>query len=318
MEEHDLAEAFDRDADIIKENLSTTRWHRLGRYFVSYSLFILFMLISCAITVGFTILQNFTTIYEAADAVFSQNTLYLTLISIAISVVIGLVNFLWKKICISLTNFEKHHTWSGYRSHNTFKYLFFKLFNVFFMGFTKGLFNVPCVIRTLGNQYLIQMLLDFLVFNAIELVVPYVSYFISKRRNKGSDEGVRPDFDVSEEYLEVIYRQYLIYSGMASFPMITLIALVASILELYLDKWRLVKLCKKPPMTNGSVKTVVSFFLTCSAVLPILNWGGGNVYPMVGVYWCNTPNNLECEPCRVLNGAEYYIDNFVNMMYGYS
>ncbi|KAG2373881.1 hypothetical protein C9374_011766 [Naegleria lovaniensis] len=318
MEEADMALAFDADADIIKENVETPTLHRVGRYLVSYSIFVGFLILSCAITIGFTILQNFTTIYEAADAVFSQNTGYLTLISIGISCVVNIVNFIWKKICIYLTNFEKHKTWSGYRTHNTMKYLFFKLFNVFLMGFTKGLFNVPCVIRTLGNQYLIQMILDFVVFNAIELILPYIEYYIKKKRNKGSDENVRPDFDVSEEYLELIYRQYIIYCGMTSFPMITLIAFVASILELYLDKWRLLKLCKKPPMINGSVKTVVSFFLIITAILPMINWGGGNIYPMVGVYWCNTPSNLECEPCRILNGNENYITNFVNKLYGYS
>ena len=236
----------------------------------------------------------------------------------AISIVIGIINFIWNKITISLTNFEKHRTWSGYRTHNTFKYLFFKLFNVFFMGFTKGLFNVPCVVRTLGNQYLIQMLMDFFVFNGIELIVPYVVYVIHKYRNKGSDEAIRPDFDVSEEYLEVIYRQYLIYCGMASFPMMTFLGLIASITELYLDKLRLLKLCKKPPMTNGSVKSVVCFFLIVAAILPMLNWGGGNIYPLTGLFWCNTPNNLECEPCRVFDGGENYIPNLINMMYGYS
>lgn len=56
-----MALAFDADADIIKENVGTPTLHRVGRYFVSYSIFVGFLILSCAITIGFTILQNFTT-----------------------------------------------------------------------------------------------------------------------------------------------------------------------------------------------------------------------------------------------------------------
>jgi len=240
----------------------------------------------------------------------------LTLISLAISIVIAFVNFLWKKACTRLTNFEKHRTWSGYRTHNTIKLLFFKLINVFVMGFTKGLFNVPCVVRSLGNQYLIQILLDFFVFNSIEIAVPYLVYLFKKATNKGSDEDAKSEFDVSEEYLEIIYRQYVIYCGMTSFPMITFVACISSVLELYFDKLRLLRFCRKPPMINGSAKSVVTFFLIVIAILPMMNWGGGNLYTLIGVFWCNTSNNLECEPCRIFSGRHTYIPNLIELIYG--
>ena len=46
MEEHDLAQAFDIDADIIKENQGVTGWERVGRFVFSYTLFIIFLIMS--------------------------------------------------------------------------------------------------------------------------------------------------------------------------------------------------------------------------------------------------------------------------------
>ena len=314
VEESDL-KLFDADGDKIIENVNVTNTEKLLRFALSYVLFGMSLLMACGVTIGFTILQNFTTLYTSADTNFATNSIYITLISLAISSVISVVNFLWKTVCTKLTNFEKHKTWSGYRTHNTFKRLFFKLINVFVMGFTKGFFNVPCVVRTLGNQYLIQMLLEFFVFNGTELIVPYCKTTLKSFFNKGGDEDIKPEFDISDEYLEVVYRQYIVYCGMASFPMITLLASIASVFELYLDKWRLLKVCQKPPVINGSAKSVVTFFLVVISILPLMNWGGGSLYTLIGIFWCNTTNNLECEPCKVFGAGETFIPNIIGSLY---
>jgi hypothetical protein len=122
-------------------------------------------------------------------------------------------------------------------------------------------------------------------------VVPWIIFKIKvkfiKAHTKGSDDDLRPDFDVGEEYIELIYRQHIIYSGMPAFPGIPFIALVTNVLNLALDKSRLLKLCKRPPKTMGSLKTPISFFMLLSALLCLINFGGGNVYTMIGYYWCN-------------------------------
>ncbi|KAL9654269.1 hypothetical protein ABK040_010301 [Willaertia magna] len=304
---------LDKDMDNIKGNENISSFEKFCRFLFSYFLFFLFMVIAFAITVGFTILQNVNALYEMADSTFTTNNSILTGISIAISAIVGIMNYIWKLFSVKLTNFERHQTWSGYRKHNTFKFLFFKLFSVFVMGLTKGFFATPCVMTALGNQYLIQMLLDFFVFNTIELVMPYIIYRVKKYKNKGGNNEIRPDFDVAEEYLELIYRQYIIYCGFTSFPLVTLIGLLASICELYLDKLRLLKLCHRPPITTGSVKTVVAIFLLISALLPILNWGGGNVYPLTGYYWCNSVSEIQCMDCRIVANGRY--PNLIKAMF---
>lgn len=297
-----------KEDDIIPENADIYR-SRILLYLGSYSIFVLLLLIQLVFVAGLTFLQNFTAIYKvigvntSGQDGISSNQLILTPISFGISAVLGVTNYAWGILCSSLTRFEKHRTWSSFRAHNTFKLLFFKLVSVFIMGFAKGFFAVPCILTVLGNQYLVQMLLDIVVFNAIELLLPLIMFKLKKKGNK-SDEENRPDFDVAEEYLELIYRQYVLYCGMPAFPMLPLIGLAASVVELYLDKLRLLKICKKPPRTTGSIKTVVSFFLVFSSVLALSNWGGGSVYSLVGYFWCNYPKSVSaCGTCKVFEGV---------------
>ncbi|EFC50094.1 predicted protein [Naegleria gruberi] len=326
---YDCEENFlDSESDKIKENQKIRLLEYLFRMILSYSVFAIFMMISFSVTMGFTILQNVNAMYELADSTFSANGNILTAISIGISVVISVMSFIWKKICAYLTNFgmlvnyfidsniyfsERHKTWSSYRKHNTFKFLFFKLFSVFVMGFTKGFFATPCVIKVMGNQYMIQMFIDFSMAFLVELVFPLIARKVKELVKKDDTPVPKPDFDVSEEYLELIYRQYLVYNGFVSFPLITLIGLVASIFEVYLDKFRLLKIAAKPPLTTGSVKSVVTFFAILAAILPIFNWAGGNLYILSGYYWCNAPSDIECSACTITDNGRF--PNLIKAMF---
>lgn len=304
----DYEETFlQMDDDAIPENKNVTRLKKFFRFCGSYGIFLSLLIIQLVVVAGLTFLQNFTAIYKVFKISSSggtsivTNELILTPISIGISCIIGLMNYIWNQLCYSLTQFELHGTWSAFRSHNTFKLLFFKLISLLIMGLAKGFFAIPCILTVLGNQYIVQILLDVLVFNAIELFFPWLIFKL--RRNKGnkSDEEMRPDFDVAEEYLELIYRQYTIYCGMAAIPILPLIATAATILELYLDKFRLLKICKKPPRTSSSIKSVVAFFLMFSSMLSVVNWGGGSVYSLIGYYWCNhLPSSPGCGQCHIL------------------
>ena len=66
---------------------------------------------------------------------------------------------------------------------------------------------------------------------------------------------------ITEEYLEVIYRQFIIYQGMSASPILPVFGFIGGILELSFDKIRLLKFCKKPPHTNASIRTMLTFFL---------------------------------------------------------
>ena len=53
----------------------------------------------------------------------------------------------------------------------------------------------------------------------------------------GANDQSKPDFNLAEEYLELLYRQYIIYMGSMTFPMITMVGFLGNILEFFLDKY---------------------------------------------------------------------------------
>jgi hypothetical protein len=187
-----------------------------------------------------------------------------------------------------------------------FKLMLFKLLTLTILSFIKGFFAASCFITIIGTAYLTQIVSDLILFTLFDWVVPLAVFKFKERfvsKGKGSDEDQRPSFDVGEEYIELIYRQHLIYSGMPAFPGITFVALFTNCLNLLLDKARLIKICKKPPRTLGSLKTSVAFFMLLSAILSCINFGGGSVYTLVGYYWCNPDSSsihASCIPAQCL------------------
>lgn len=123
--------------------------------------------------------------------------------SIVVSIITAVTNAIWKLIASKLTTFERHATWSSYRNHESFKLILFSLLNLSVIGFAKGFFTNPCVLEVMGNQYLIQFIVELLIFNSIELGLPFIKYVIQKQCHKGNLDDIRPEFSISDEYLEV-------------------------------------------------------------------------------------------------------------------
>eukprot|EP00761_Pharyngomonas_kirbyi_P011920 gb/GECH01011946.1/.p1 GENE.gb/GECH01011946.1/~~gb/GECH01011946.1/.p1 ORF type:complete len:683 (+),score=139.05 gb/GECH01011946.1/:1-2049(+) len=319
LDEVDTEEEMDlNEFDEIEENKDFTRRERLKRRAVTYSLFIFFLLVQIG-GVSLLILGQNSISYifldgsqisdssseseseessegssvasstenksgEIQSFISSRPVSYT--ISAAVALVTGGLNFLWGYICLWLTKYEKHPTWTILRKHHTVKLVSFKLLNIFFMSAVRGIFTQRCPLEVLGKQYLLQMFADLLLFNAIEMGIPYAQLKWKQWREGEVEEKDKPEFDTSDEYLEVLYRQHILYLALPAFPMITFLVFIASILELYLDKYRLIKICQRPPRTQGSIKTFLALFLLIAALLALGNPGSGVLYMLVGKYWC--------------------------------
>jgi len=53
-----------------------------------------------------------------------------------------------------------------------------------------------------------------------------------------------PEFELSDEYLKVIFRQFLLFSSMSVFPLVSFVALIANVIEWPLTKYRLIHLSR--------------------------------------------------------------------------
>lgn len=73
------------------------------RMFVSYLLFAVILAISGSITLGLVFAQTYFSINLPIPW------------TVIVSIVLELSNFVWKKICLGLTNIERHYTWTSFK-----------------------------------------------------------------------------------------------------------------------------------------------------------------------------------------------------------
>jgi TMC domain len=92
------------------------------------------------------------------------------------------------------------------------------------------------------------------------------------------EENIRPQFELTPNYLEIIYRQYVIFIGMVASPLVSLLAVVATAVEYVLDKATLTRIAKKPPRSVESNRSLVTVFAFAVAIAAMINIGSGNIY----------------------------------------
>lgn len=116
--------------------------------------------------------------------------------------------------------------------------------------------STKCMLSIYGYKYLIFVCTDLTISNILEIGIPYLKMKFQQQQNKEKqDVDLRPEFQIEEEYLELIFRQYIIYNAMIYFPMVTLFNVVISYVEIYVDKFRLVEMCKSPSKnTSASIR----------------------------------------------------------------
>ncbi|KAH3744748.1 DUF590 family protein [Pelomyxa schiedti] len=152
-----------------------------------------------------------------------------------------------------------------------------------------------CGLVSIGDQFVMLLAIDLIVSNFMEIILPIVWPIIKKiftcsccKKDKQlSPKSKRPEFEVAEEYLELLYRQFVIYLGFPFVPMISAMGLIINLFELLVDRFRLVKICKKPPVLHGSMKKQLVFylFLTAGATAACFPNGGGWI--IAGFHYSN-------------------------------
>jgi hypothetical protein len=200
----------------------------LLRRLISYSVVILGLFIQLLLAFGITMLQDFIVGlgkgFKPDDPVLGWFApIFVSVGSIAIGLVITITNKIYQgvrkmefkffKIAIKLNAFEKYKSWRAFRLAYIIKNITFKSFQLFFVGIAKGLgsSNV-CPITLYGYQYLWILILDLTLWNAVELCFPIFIPILKKKFQvkHNSDEDLKDEFDVGEEYLEILYRQLII------------------------------------------------------------------------------------------------------------
>jgi len=212
------------------------------------------------------------------------------IIALVLSSIIRVVNFAWSVICRKLTEFEKHLYYSDHRRWDCFKMFVFKVLNVLVLFYVKRLeilnSNDDCPLRSMANQFAILILFDISVTQIFEIGIPYIQakWLNPQKENSGdkSYEDSKPQFILSDEYVEIVYRQFLVGLGFFVFPLLPLLALLGSLIEYWADKFRLLRVAGKPKRTNQTYKNVLTFFFFFSGLGLLLGYPNGAIWILSG------------------------------------
>merc|ERR1711991_95060 len=93
--------------------------------------------------------------------------------------------------------------------------------------------------------------------------------------SKKSDEELRPEFDLSEQFLSVLYRQFILYVGILVFPLIGLRGVVGNLIEYPIDRLQLLRLCQDPHYIIDTHGTFLLIFLLLVGVVAFLMYPNG-------------------------------------------
>lgn len=210
------------------------------------------------------------------------------IIDIAVTLVVTIINAVFGALAGVMTTFEKHLTYAAYRRSHTIKLYSFKILNVSAMYAAVGVVAISsaCPYFDAGRKFLILILTDLVVQNLLEILVPWIKMRVlplisTKFAGSSSDEANRPEFDLAQEYLELFYRQFVIYVGFTVFPLLPLCGFIVNLIEYPLDKYRMTKVCQRPKRVDVSMKWLLSVLLLCNAVIAF-------ALPPLGTVWLLT------------------------------
>ena len=196
-------------------------------------------------------------------------------------------NAVFGNIVVYLNDWDKHPTWSQFRRHRIAKTLMFRIINVMFLFVFKYYSDKPfytCITQRLAFQIFTFIIMELTINNFLEIFLPAILQCLPFCGAACGGVG-KPEFELADEYFEIVYRQFIMYFGIQVFPMITVVTLGANILEFLVDRYRLIKVCAKPKGVMPSAAKSAVKQLICAAVCGLIAFPCGPIW-FTGQYLC--------------------------------
>uniref|UniRef100_A0A7M4EKY0 Anoctamin n=1 Tax=Crocodylus porosus TaxID=8502 RepID=A0A7M4EKY0_CROPO len=245
-------------------------------------------------------------------------------------VIIMILNFLYERIAIWITDMEIPRTHLEYENRLTMKMFLFQFVNYysscFYVAFFKGkfvgypgkytyMFNhwrneecdpAGCLIE-LTTQLTIVMAGKQIWGNIQEAIVPWIWNWWGRQRARCNPENLysrwEQDHDLQHfgplglfyEYLEMVIQFGFITLFVASFPLAPLLALMNNILEIRVDSWKLTTQFRRPVASKAHSIGVWQEILNGMAVLSVVTNAfivafTSDMIPRLVYYYAYSPN----------------------------
>lgn len=230
-------------------------------------------------------------IQVVASYFITQNAVTNIGISFAISIVVAILNMLFLLIAERLTEFECWVSFEHWKRYHTMKLLFFRLSNIITVFAAKrydSSENVKCAYDLIGQQFITLLLIDIFAVNLQQIVMnmlwnKYAERFADWSGSIFGNQDNLPKFDIALEYLQVVYRQYLVIMAMVVCPFSIFLSMVGFIIDYLSKKFILVKLSGVPRKVESSQKNFLTAILVFIAVCALLTPFAGSVFLLSGM-----------------------------------
>ena len=174
--------------------------------------------------------------------------------------VILLLNMVYKRIAIALTRLENHQFVEDFDRSVLLKRIPFELFDCFISLFYLLLWEQN--IARLRHELLGLFITDTLRRVFMESLLPYVSYRVQKKIAKGESKPGKDSFenDCYDEFVEILAQYGYIMLFASIMPLASCLALVANLIEIRSDLFKLLYVFKFEKRKASGVKIWIGGF----------------------------------------------------------
>jgi hypothetical protein len=248
-----------------------------------------------------------------------------TFTSLISSTALVILSLVWIPISRGLTRLEKHNSYLFLRISQAVKLLVFRialLFLLFIFDSTVQIVQLSttsCILLDHGTKILAITVAGIALFYKDLLFFPSFLIFVfsngfqdivlvnglsllwaaiavrcrmrwrccrSKEMNVEKPETMLAHFELSDELLQLAYRQFLCYIGFAVMPLISFVVLVGFVLEYFLSRLLMLKLSSPPKFIDDRLGL---FYFVALLSVAVLAW---IFYPIGPIFLALTPTSL--------------------------
>eukprot|EP00455_Lapot_gusevi_P055350 TRINITY_DN8996_c0_g2_i7.p1 TRINITY_DN8996_c0_g2~~TRINITY_DN8996_c0_g2_i7.p1 ORF type:complete len:152 (-),score=52.04 TRINITY_DN8996_c0_g2_i7:67-522(-) len=151
----------------------------------------------------------------------------------------------------------------------------------------------------MASQFFWLLILDLCVSTVGGIAFPVVMNALTAKAAETSDRSnqeSKQDFDLADEYVEVVYRQFIVMLGSLVLPLLPAVALVGNVFEYWCDKYRMLRLSQRPKLTKNTFKGMLIFFYVLTGLATVFSWPNGALWILSG------SNSIKSNPaCTIFN-----------------
>jgi len=291
--EEDSMNVIPEEMGFIERNLRTSSMSRFVRRLLSFLLFVLCLIIAIVIqaVVVFRKVASVDLVEYIPDASLGVSFTSISVWDFLVMLVNNALDFLGKRIAGWCTHLEAHKRRITHSKHKTIKLFIFKFAVVNTMYITQKIVYVnnyyymnECPMRSVASKFLVFMIMNLTVGNILNWMVPLWRNRGIKKAKAKSKPYKPIQFDIAFEYMELFYRQYIMYLGMTVLPVIVPICILINLVEYISDKYRLLALSRETKKVVLSAFNqwayFVPFTMSVLAILAFVAWPDGGMWSL--------------------------------------